>query len=184
MITVKQNLIITKQVFKVVCDYAKKVLLKDFILEFSFQKPIIFHTEIMKSEINPVLESLNFNQGEMVFDDLESVNDYIREYIEQLEESDLHALYFLTFKENYIKYCQDFEDNEGEEFTDNDEDFYMKLGRELAYKIYEPEESDLDSDLEELLKTNISNFSDELDLSEINKYTVKHILEVINNLYN
>lgn len=54
MITVKQDLIITKQVFKVVCDYAKKVLLKDFILKFSFQKTIFFKTEIKKSEINAV----------------------------------------------------------------------------------------------------------------------------------
>lgn len=183
MITVKQDLIITKQVFKVVCDYAKKVLLKDFILKFSFQKTIFFKTEIKKSEINAVWESLNFNQGEMVYEDLESVHDYIQEYIEQLEESDLHALYFLTFNENYTKYCQDFEDNEGEEFTDNDENFYLKFGRELAYKIYEPEESDLDSDLEELLKTNISNFSDALDLSKNDKYTENHLLEVINNLY-
>lgn len=91
MITVKQDLIITKQVFKVVCDYAKKVLLKDFILIFSFQKTIFFKTEIKKSEINAVWESLNFNQGEMVYEDLESVHDYIQEYIEQLEESDLHA---------------------------------------------------------------------------------------------
>lgn len=119
----------------------------------------------------------------MVYEDLESVHDYIQEYIEQLEESDLHALYFLTFNENYTKYCQDFEDNEGEEFTDNDENFYLKFGRELAYKIYEPEESDLDSDLEELLKTNISNFSDALNLSKIDKYTENHLLEVINNLY-
>ena len=58
-----------------------------------------------------------------------------------------------------------------------------KFGRELAYKIYELEASDLDSDLEELLKSNISNFSNELDLSLIDKYTVKHILETINKLY-
>jgi hypothetical protein len=183
MITVKQDLIITEQVYKVVCDYAKKVVLKDFILKFSFQRAILFNTKIKKKEINPLLQSLNFNQGEMVCDDLEEVNNYIYNYISQLKQSDLHALYFLTFEENYLKYSQDFEDNDGSDVRYNYNKFDTQFGRELAYKIYEPLISGLYSDLEELLKTNISNFSDELDLSEINKYSVNHILEIVDNLY-
>lgn len=183
MITVKQDLIITEQVYKVVCDYAKKVVLKDFILKFSFQKNIFFNTKIKKKEINPLLQSLNFNQGEIVYDDLEGVIDYIYNYISQLKQSDLHALYFLTFEENYLKYSQDFEVNEGSDVKYNYDKFDAQFGRELAYKIYEPEDSGLDSDLEDFLKKNISNFSEELDLSEINKYSVNHILEIVDNLY-
>ena len=38
MITISEHLIVTKELNEVVCRYAQKVLLKDFLLQFTFPK--------------------------------------------------------------------------------------------------------------------------------------------------
>lgn len=183
MITIKEKLIVTDNINQIVCRYGKKVLLKDFILKFSFQKKISFCTEIKKRDINPLLISLNYYQGGVYGEMLEEVEEFIAKFIKDLDESDLQALYFLTFDKNYDHYTDDFENNDGHEIKHDEEKFNAKFGRELAYKIYEPKASQLEDDLKEFLKGKIAEFSNEIDLSLIDKYTVKDILETIDKLY-
>ena len=147
MITIKEKLKVTDKINQIICRYARKVLLKDFVLGFTFQKKISFYTQIKKSEINPLLISLNHYQGEMYGDALEEVEEYISKFIKDLDESDLQALFFLTFDKNYDYYSDDFENNEGHEIKHDEEKFIAKFGRELAYKIYEPKASQLEDDL-------------------------------------
>lgn len=171
MLTVNEKLIVTKQVNEVMCRYANKILIRKFLFDFTFP-------EGTTSEINPTLQTLSYYQGDYDPDtELEALN-YIHNFIEGMDDNDLTALYYLTINENIFKYCDDFENNEGY-FIKNEEIFDKKLGRDLAYKIYEPEASGLKEDLVEMLKNKISNFSGEFDLSEIDDDTIEHILETI-----
>lgn len=183
MITVNENLIVTRQVNEIMCRYAKKVLIKNFLLEFSFHKEVINFNELITDDINPLLVKLNFNQGDINNDEYTDVNEYVLNYIKQLDESDLVALYFFTINKKFFSYLNDFEKNEGFEIKDDGEKFDIQLGRELAYRIYEPQTTNLDQDLADLLRSTISTFSNEIDLSEIDEYSVEYILETINNLF-
>lgn len=183
MITVDENLIVTRQVNEIMCRYAKKVLIKNFILKFSFQKQVVNFNELQMDDINPLLETLNFCQGNINIDVFTDVNEYVLNYIKQLDENDLVALYFFTINKNFFIYLNGFENDKGFEIKNDCDKFDIQLGRELAYRIYEPEATNLNQDLEDLLRNTISTFTNEIDLSEIDEYSVEHILEIINNLY-
>ena len=51
------------------------------------------------------------------------------------------------------------------------------FGRHLAYKIYEPIDSDFDEDVYEFMKSKIWLFSNEIDLSLIEDATIDYLLE-------
>ena len=177
MITISEHLIVTKELKNVVCRYAQKVLLKEFLLDFTFLKNEKGKRKIKTKNINPLLEELSAHQGDIYGDEELEILEFINGFISKLDQNDKTALYFLTLNENYLIYYDDFLANEG---ADLDEDLIDKeFGRELAYKIYNPKASELDEDLNELLQNEISSFADDVDLSEIDENTIEHILEVI-----
>lgn len=179
MITFSEHLIVTKELNNVVCRYAQKVLLKEFLLDFTFLKNEKGKRKIKTKNINPLLEELSAHQGDIYGDEELEILEFITEFISKLDQNDKTALYFLTLNENYLIYYDDFLDNEGAEL---DEDLIDKeFGRELAYKIYNPRVSGLDEDLNELLQNEISSFADDLDLSEIDESSLEQILETIEN---
>ena len=58
MITISEHLIVTKELNEVVCRYAQKVLLKDFLLQFTFPKSRNGKIKITTNNINSLLEEL------------------------------------------------------------------------------------------------------------------------------
>lgn len=179
MITFSEHLIVTKELNNVVCRYAQKVLLKEFLLDFTFLKNEKGNRKIKSKNINPLLEELSYHQGDIYGDEELEILEFINGFISELDQNDKTALYFLTLNENYLIYYDDFLANEG---ADLDEDLIDKeFGRELAYKIYNPKASELDEDLNELLQNKIASFADELDLSEIDESSIEQILETIEN---
>ena len=177
MITLSEHLIVTKELNNVVCRYAQKVLLKEFLLDFTFLKNENGKRKIKTKNINPLLEELSVHQGDIYGDEELEILEFINGFISKLDQNDKTALYFLTLNENYLIYYDDFLANEG---ADLDEDLIDKeFGRELAYKIYNPKASELDEDLNELLQNEISSFADDVDLCEIDENTIEHILETI-----
>lgn len=63
----------------------------------------------------------------------------------------------------YLKYDEEITDT-----TETDLDVInSKFGRELAFKLYEPTETNLHDDLKEVLKNLLINFASEFDLSKI-----------------
>lgn len=177
MITFSEHLIVTKELNNVVCRYAQKVLLKEFLLDFTFLKSEKGKRKIKTKNINPLLEELSSHQGDIYGDEELEILEFINGFISKLDKNDKTALYFLTLNENYLIYYDDFLANEG---ADLDEDLIDKeFGRELAYKIYNPKASELDEDLNELLQNKISSFADDLDLSEIDESSIEQIFETI-----
>jgi len=177
MITFSEHLIVTKELNNVVCRYAQKVLLKEFLLDFTFLKNEKRKRKVKTKNINPLLEELSAHQGDIYGDEELEILEFITEFISKLDQNDKTALYFLTLNENYLIYYDDFLDNEGAELGEDLID--KEFGRELAYKIYNPKESGLDEDLNELLQNEISSFADDLDLSEIDESSIEQILETI-----
>lgn len=184
MITINEKLFVTKQINQVICRYAKKILIKDLLLKFSFNTNGNKLTDFESDDINPLLETLNFNDGIIDIDHLEEVEDFISNFIKPLDENDLIALYFLTINENFSIHVVDFENTDDVELITDQDYFDEQLGRELAYKIYEPDATGLTEELEEQLKNYISTLSVEIDLSEIDEYTVEQILETIETMVN
>lgn len=177
MITFSEHLIVTKELNNVVCRYAQKVLLKEFLLDFTFLKNEKGKRKIKPKNINPLLEELSAHQGDIYGEEKLEILEFISEFISKLDQNDKTALYFITLNENYLIYYDDFLANEG---ADLDEDSIDKeFGRELAYKIYNPKGSELDEDLNELLQNKISSFADDLDLSEIDENSIEQILETL-----
>ena len=177
MITFSEHLIVTKELNNVVCRYAQKVLLKEFLLDFTFLKNENGKRKIKRKNINPLLEELSSHQGDIYGDKELEISEFINGFISKLDKNDKTALYFLTLNENYLIYYDDFVANEGTNL--NEDSIDKEFGRELAYKIYNPKASGLDEDLNELLQNEISSLADDLDLSEIDKSTIECILETI-----
>ena len=177
MITFSEHLIVTKELNEVVCRYAQKVLLKEFLLDFTFLKNENGKRKIKTKNINPLLEELSSHQGDIYGDEELEISEFITVFISKLDQNDKTAIYFLALNENYLVYYDDFVANEGANL--NEDLIDKEFGRELAYKIYNPKASGLDEDLNELLQNEISSFADDVDLCEIDENTIEHILETI-----
>lgn len=178
MITVSEKLIVTKQVNEVVCRYAKEVIVRNFLYEFAFPNCSKTISELNIERVNPLLETLNYYQGDFNPDTLYEVNEFIFDYIKKFDENEFTALYYLTLNENYFRYSDDLEN----ELPNRINKFEKKLGRELAYKIFEPESSELFEDVIEMLKNKISRLAGELDLSLITQESIEEILEAIDSI--
>ena len=179
MISVNEKLIITKQVNEIMCRYAKKILLKDFFYHFSFTNFSKGFNKLNTENVNPLLETLNYHQGDFNLDTLPEVINYLNHYLNSLDEQDMMALYFLSLNENYFKYNDDFIKHD---FLEDEDLFEIKLGREFAYKLYEPEKSGLRDDVEKMLLNKISRLANELDLSIITDESIEEILDVIETI--
>ncbi|MDK2772904.1 MAG: hypothetical protein KYX68_11865 [Flavobacterium sp.] len=177
MITVDEKLIVTKQINEVLCRYAKRNLLKEFLFSFSFPNCSKANSKLKPKNINPLLETIYYYQGEIYPDTLEEVERYINAFLSELDENDLTALQFFTLNENYLNHIDEFENEDNTKYTK--EEFEIKLGRYFAQKLYKPNESGLNEEVQELLQNQISRLANEIDLSVINKESISEILHVI-----
>ncbi|MBD3724370.1 MAG: hypothetical protein IE891_06205 [Flavobacteriaceae bacterium] len=71
MITVDEKLIVTKQINEVLCRYAKRNLIKEFLFTFSFPNCSKENLKLKPKNINPLLETINYYQGDIYPDTLE-----------------------------------------------------------------------------------------------------------------
>ena len=173
MITVDEKLIVTKQINEVLCRYAKRNLIKEFLFTFSFPNC----SKLKPKNINPLLETIYYYQGEIYPDTLEEVENYIKTFLNELDENDLTALQLFALNENYLNHIDEFENEDDSKYTK--EEFEEKLGRYFAQKLYEPNESGLNEELQELLQNQISRLANEIDLSVLNKESISEILNAI-----
>ena len=79
MITVDEKLIVTKQINEVLCRYAKRNLIKEFLFTFSFPNC----SKLKPKNINPLLETIYYYQGEIYPDTLEEVENYIKTFLNE-----------------------------------------------------------------------------------------------------
>ncbi|KIX22070.1 hypothetical protein SY27_05225 [Flavobacterium sp. 316] len=179
MISVNEKLIVTKQVNEIMCRYAKQVLLKDFLYHFSFTSFSKRFNKLSIENVNPLLETLNYHQGDFNLDTLPEVINYLNYFLNHLDEHDIMALYFLSLNQNYFQYNDNFIKQESLENIDS---FELKLGREFAYKLYEPEASGLREDVEKMLMKKISRLVNELDLSLVTEESIEEIIESIETI--
>lgn len=177
MITVDEKLIVTKQINEVLCRYAKRILIKEFLFRFSFPNCSIESSKLKPKDINPLLETIYYYQGEIYLNILEEVENYINTFLKELDENDLTALQFITLNENYLNHIDEFENEDNTKYTK--EEFEIKLGRYFAHKLYEPNESGLNEEVQELLQNQISRLANEIDLSVLNKESISEILDAI-----
>ncbi len=179
MLTINNQLKLTEPTNKIICNYTKKVVLRDFLLKFSFSNNTNNFNKIKKKDINEWLEDLNYNFGDIGGNNHLPILEFIWNYHDNLGKYDLTALYYLVINENYFHYLDEFQNYTNIDLEEDEFDF--QFGRELAYKLYLPEESLLYEDLEKFLLDKLSCFSSELDLSLIDKYSVTAILETIDS---
>lgn len=177
MITVDEKLIVTEQINEVLCRYAKRNLIKEFLFNFSFPNCSKENPKLKVKKINPTLETINYYQGDIYPDTLVEVENYINTFLNELDENDLTALQFLTLNENYLNHIDEFENEDDSKYTK--EEFEEKLGRYFAYKLYEPKKSGLNEEVWEMLQNQISRLACELDLSVLNKEAILEILHAI-----
>jgi len=177
MITVDEKLIVTKQINEVLCRYAKRNLIKEFLFSFSFPNCSKENSNLKVKNINPTLETINYYQGDIYPDTLEEVENYINAFLNELDENDLTALQFLTLNENYLNHIDEFENEDNTKYTK--EEFEEKLGRYFAHKLYEPKENGLNEEVQEMLQNQISRLANEIDLSVLNKEAISEILDAI-----
>ena len=182
MISIEDKMYITKQINTIVVRYAKQVVLKQLLLQFSFNKPKKAHKKKAKNVTHLIESVSNYNEHysstspELALEVLECVWAFLK----PLDKSQLTALYFLVLNENYLNHLDDFENNTAIE-TMSDAQFNTQFGRELAYKIHQPDATQLDNDLETYLTSLLCNFALEFDMSLVDKHTVTHINDMINN---
>lgn len=177
MITINDKLYITKEVNSIVVRYAKTVVIRKLLLEFSFGK------NSKNKNITDLLESVNYCNGILDIFVEEEMGKIIYPFVKRLDKNDTTSLHFWTLNKLYLKYFQEIDDNDdnGVFIEQSDDDFDSKFGRKLAHKLYEPKFTELDNDLIQELKNLLTNFASEFDLSVINKQTKKEILETIDN---
>ena len=172
MITIDDKLYITKEVNKVVIRYAKEVVLRQLLLDFSFKNP-----EKPKKLTN-IIEAVNFDIDACNHETLFKLMCFQSKFLQSLDKEKITALNFYALNYNYLNYFYDTDLDETDESSKN---FDYKFGRELAYRIYEPESSGLNDELDEWIKKMLYCFANEFDFSLIDKYTKRDVLEMISS---
>lgn len=174
MITIDEKLYITKEVNNIVVSFAKKVVLKKLLLEFSFT------SENENREVTDLIKTVGYYNGDLPDTEVQlELIDLINSFLKELTKEELTSLHFWVINEKYMKYLDETEVEENYAH----EDFDFKFGRELAHRLYDPENTELEDDLDEALKYLFINFASEFDFSLIDKQTTEDILETINSYY-
>lgn len=150
--------------------YAKKVVLRKLILAFCFE------SQPYNETISDLLKSVNFHGFNMPYQVELDLNVLLGRFTKNLEKDELAALGFWVLNQKYLHYLENFECDDD---TYSEKEFNWRFGRNLAYKIYKPNDSGLEHDTVQELKLLLCNFASELDLSLIDEYTSEQILEVI-----
>jgi len=102
--------------------------------------------------------------------------EFLRSFKKNLVKDELTALYFWVLNQKYMCYLENFE---CEDDTYSEKEFDREFGRNLAYKIYEPNDTYLEHETIEELKILLCNFASEFDLSLMDRCTSEQIAEVI-----
>lgn len=179
MITIDDKLYITKEVNEVILDYARKVVIKDLLKQFSFEGTL----KKKKKKVSNLLETVNFYNGDISPEVKIELIDFIDSFLNKLESKETTSLYFWTINNLYLRYLENLEHTSDPSFNQNDSEevFNYKFGRMLAYKLYEPESTELIEELFQEIENLLVVFASEFDLSLIDKYTIQHIKETISN---
>jgi hypothetical protein len=174
MITINDKLYITEEVNGIVVGYAKEIVIRQLLLEFSFKTT-------KNKKVTDLLETISFYNGDIPPVDMQlELTNLVGSFIKKLNKVKLMALYFWVLNKKYFKYIDEV--NAEYEFeNDTIENDNFKFGRELALKLYEPEGTELKNDLYNELERLLINFASEFDMSKINKQTKKYIIETIDN---
>lgn len=173
MITIDDQLLVTDEMNAIIIDYTQKIVLKKLLMAFSFES--IGNTEV----VTDLIQSVNYYGMDTKPSEIElELSAYVWNFFTVLKKEEHNALYYWVLNQKYLRYLDEFEYND-ETFSENE--FDRKFGRELAYKIYDPDDSNLTQDTIHELKNFTINFASELDLSLIDEYTSEQILEEIDD---
>ena len=173
MITIDDQLLVTDEMNAVVIDYTQKIVLKKLLMKFAFKSGN--EAEV----VTDLIQSVNYYWMDTNPPEIEhELSAYVWSFFRALKKEERTALYFWILNKNYLCYLDEFEYNDN---TFNESEFDRKFGRELAFKIYEPNDSGLTKDTIRALENFLINFATELDLSLVDEYTSEQILEEIDN---
>lgn len=178
MITIDDKLFITEDVNKIVVSYAKQVVLRKLITQFSFT-----YSEEQKN-VSEFIVAVNFYLGDLP--DYQQQHDMmllIADFLNACTKEELKSLYFWLLNEKYMDYYQSFE-VDLEDSDDYMERFNYKFGRELAYKLYNPESSELREELHNELQKLLIGFASEFDFSLVDDNSIIEIQEMIDRYCN
>jgi hypothetical protein len=155
MITIDDKLFITKEVNQIVVSYAKHVVLRKLLTQFSFT----FYEE--QQHVSELIKKVSSYYGDLP--DYEQQQDMIvliADFLNTCSKEELTSLYFWLLNEKYMEYYNGFT-VELEDSDDYMERFNSKFGRELAYKLYNPESSELGEELRNELQKTLIAFASE-----------------------
>ncbi len=170
MISISNKLFITKEVSSITVAYVKKIVFRKLLMAFCFE------SQSNNGTITDLFKSINFYGFSMTYEIELTLFEFLWRFKKNLEKDELTALYFWVLNQKYMCYLEDFEfDND----TYTEKEFDKEFGRSLAYKIYEPNDSDLEHETFEELKLHLCDFASEFDLSLVDEYTYEHIIEVV-----
>lgn len=175
MITINDQLKVTKQVNQITRSFVTRVLKRDLLYLFCFDtKAPCSHDE---KTITYRLETAWYYQGDITPELLLELQSFIYNYFKMLNEDEKMAWYYYTVNENYLNYTDEFEASNFEmNYTIEETNF--QFGRNLAYKLNFPDYSFI-NEVYSTIQSILLSFSCELDLSLINSYTSETILETI-----
>lgn len=173
MITIDDKLYITKEVNRIVVKYAKTVIIRKLLLEFSYD------SDTEEKIVSSKLESTNFYNGDLNSEVEIGLKNFINFFIKRLNKEEITAMYFWTINNLYIEYIDTIDDILNNK--DSKEVYDFKFGRKLAHKLYEPESTELANELFSEIKKLLINYASEFDLSAIDEATFEDIEYVINS---
>ena len=150
--------------------YFKKIVLRKLLIEFSFGP------QSNNRAITDLFESVNYYGFDLPYEIELNLFERLRRFKNNLDKEEITALYFWGVNQKYLHYLEDFE---YDDVTCSEKKFDKEFGRSLAYKIYEPNTSGLESETMEELKVLLCNFAGEFDLSLVDEYTHEDIFEVM-----
>lgn len=178
MITIDDKLFITEDVNKIVVSYAKQVVLRKLITQFS-----ITYSEGQKN-VSELIIAVNFYLGDLPeYQQQHDMMLLIIDFLNVCTKEELTSLYFWLLNEKYMDYYQNFE-VDLEDSDDYLERFNYKFGRELAYKLYNPESSELREDLNNELQKLLIGFASEFDFSLVDEKSIIEIQEMMDRYCN
>lgn len=173
MITIDDQLLVTDEINAIVTDYAQQTVLKKLLMKFAFKSG--HQAEV----VTDLIQSINYYGMDTNPPEIElELSSYALSFFTALKKEERTALYFWVLNKKYLSYLEEFEYNVN---TFDESEFDQRFGRELAFKIYEPNDSGLTKDTIRALENFLISFATELDLSLVDEYTSEQILEEINN---
>ncbi len=133
-----------------------------------------FESQSNNGTITDLFKSINFYGFSMTYEIELTLYEFLWQFKKNLEKDEITALYFWVLNQKYMRYLEDFDND-----TYTEKVFDKEFGRSLAYKIYEPNDSNLEHETFEELKLHLCDFASEFDLSLVDEYTYEHIIEVV-----